>query len=41
MNTRLNEDEGRQGETGHNVRFVLAASLTGIIIVFLVVAVLV
>ena len=32
MTTEVNQEEGRQGVTGHGVRYVLAVSLTGAII---------
>ena len=32
----LTEDEARQGETGHNVRYVLGYGTAGIVILFLI-----
>ena len=32
----LTEDEARQGETGHNVRYVLGFGTAGVVILFLV-----
>jgi hypothetical protein len=40
MTTQIEQDEGRQGVTGHGVRYVLALSLTGVIIAFGIVGVL-